>query len=61
VHIDSPASPEDIQALFEAVERTCPILNLLRNPQTIRAEVKLVNSKAAVANAGQPVEADLVV
>jgi uncharacterized OsmC-like protein len=48
VHIDSPASREDIDALFEAVERNCPILNLLRNPQTIRAEVKLVNSKAQV-------------
>jgi len=51
VHIDSPASREDIGALFEAVERNCPILNLLRNPQTIRAEVKLVNSKAEAANA----------
>jgi uncharacterized OsmC-like protein len=51
VHIDSPASREDIDALFEAVERNCPILNLLRNPQTIRAEVKLVNSKAEAANA----------
>jgi uncharacterized OsmC-like protein len=49
VHIDSPASREDIDALFEAVERNCPILNLLRNPQTIRAEVKLVNSKAEAA------------
>jgi len=51
VHIDSPASREEIDALFEAVERNCPILNLLRNPQTIRAEVKLVNSKAEAANA----------
>ncbi|QNK70381.1 OsmC family protein [Variovorax sp. PAMC26660] len=51
VHIDSPASREDIDALFEAVERNCPILNLLRNPQTIRAEVKLINSKAQAANA----------
>lgn len=51
VHIDSPASRADIDALFEAVERNCPILNLLRNPQTIRAEVKLVNSKAQAANA----------
>lgn len=46
VHIDSSASREEIDALFEAVERNCPILNLLRNPQTIRAEVKLVNSRA---------------
>ncbi|MGQ2996422.1 OsmC family protein [Variovorax sp.] len=53
VHIDSPASQAEIDALFEAVERNCPILNLLRNPQTIRAEVKLVNSKAQAANAPQ--------
>ncbi len=51
VHIDSPASREDIDALFEAVERNCPILNLLRNPQTIGAQVVLVNSKATSANA----------
>ncbi|MGJ7511251.1 OsmC family protein [Variovorax sp. GT1P44] len=57
VHIDSPASRQDIDALFEAVERNCPILNLLRNPQSIRAEVKLVNSKAEAANAGRK-EAD---
>ena len=50
VHIDSTAPREDIDALFEAVERSCPILNLLRNPQSIRAEVKLVNSKAPAAN-----------
>jgi uncharacterized OsmC-like protein len=57
VHIDSPASQEEIDALFEAVERNCPILNLLRNPQSIRAEVKLVNSTADAANAGRK-EAD---
>ncbi|MDT4849078.1 hypothetical protein FQZ97_831870 [compost metagenome] len=51
MHIDSPASRDEIDALFEAVERNCPILNLLRNPQAIRAEVKLVNSKAKVADA----------
>jgi uncharacterized OsmC-like protein len=53
VHIDSPASREEIDALFEAVERNCPILNLLRNPQTIRAEVKLVNARTEAANAPQ--------
>lgn len=60
VHIDSPASRADIDALFEAVERNCPILNLLRNPQTIRADVKLVNSKAQAANAGQRKEPDAI-
>ncbi|MGU3627358.1 OsmC family protein [Comamonas sp. C24C] len=46
VHIDSPASRAEIDALFEAVERTCPILNLLRNPQSIRAEVHHADSSA---------------
>jgi uncharacterized OsmC-like protein len=49
VHIDSPASRAEIDALFEAVERSCPILNLLRNPQTIRAEVRLTDSTASRA------------
>lgn len=57
VHIDSPASRADIDALFQAVEQTCPILNLLRNPQHIHAEVKLVNS---AASAPQRTTADAV-
>jgi uncharacterized OsmC-like protein len=36
VKIASPASPAQIDALREKVERACPILNLLKNPQTIR-------------------------
>ncbi|MDM0021017.1 OsmC family protein [Variovorax saccharolyticus] len=52
VHIDSPATRAEIDALFEAVERSCPILNLLRNPQSIRAELRLVDSRAAAARAG---------
>lgn len=40
VHIASPASREQLDALFEAVERTCPILNLLKHPQTIRATLQ---------------------
>jgi uncharacterized OsmC-like protein len=39
VHIDSPASEEDIAALYEAVERACPILNLLINPQQINGTI----------------------
>ena len=39
VHISSPAAPEEIAALHAAVERACPILNLLLNPQTIRGTV----------------------
>jgi uncharacterized OsmC-like protein len=39
VHIDSPASEEEITALHEAVERACPILNLLINPQQINGTI----------------------
>lgn len=35
VSVTSPASDEELQALYEAVERTCPILNLLKNPQNL--------------------------
>lgn len=36
IRLVSPASPEAIAELEAAVERTCPLLNLLRNPQRIR-------------------------
>lgn len=39
VHISSPASDEDLERLRAAVERECPILNLLRNPQQISGKV----------------------
>jgi uncharacterized OsmC-like protein len=39
VHIVSPASDADIAQLHENVERFCPILNLLRNPQTVSGRV----------------------
>ncbi|GLW90520.1 OsmC family protein [Actinokineospora globicatena] len=39
VHIGSPATDGEIDALFEAVERACPILSLLTNPQTITGSV----------------------
>ena len=60
VHIDSPASRADIDALFEAVERACPILNLLRNPQAIRGSVELTNSAAAQPAAAATATADAV-
>lgn len=41
VHVESPASPEDIARLHRAVEETCPILNLLVNPQAISGSVEL--------------------
>ncbi len=40
VQISSPASAEVIAALHDAVERACPILNLLANPQHITGTVK---------------------
>lgn len=57
--IVSPAPPEVIAALHEQVEKVCPILNLIRNPQVIAGAVKLrsVETDAprdvAVAEAGQ--------
>lgn len=36
VHITSQATEMEIKALHEAVERACPILNLLINPQQIQ-------------------------
>lgn len=39
VHLDSPAPPEQIAALHEAVEQVCPILNLLTNPQAVTGRV----------------------
>jgi uncharacterized OsmC-like protein len=45
VHITSPASSEEIAALHEAVERACPILNLLLNPQQISGTIALTTSE----------------
>ncbi len=39
VHITSQATETQIHALHEAVERACPILNLLINPQQIKGTV----------------------
>lgn len=39
VHLSSPASDEELAALHQAVERACPILNLLINPQHINGSV----------------------
>jgi uncharacterized OsmC-like protein len=33
--VESPASAQQIEALHEAVERGCPVLNTLRNPVSI--------------------------
>jgi uncharacterized OsmC-like protein len=39
VHLSSQATEEEIKALHEAVERACPILNLLINPQQINGTI----------------------
>ncbi|MFJ3056617.1 OsmC family protein [Herbaspirillum sp. NPDC087042] len=52
VHLDSPASDEQVKALFEAVEATCPILNLLKNPQQIRAELRHRQTDTAAHSQG---------
>lgn len=40
VHISSPASDETLAELHTAVERACPILNLLANPQQITGRLE---------------------
>ncbi|HTK09968.1 MAG TPA: OsmC family protein [Ktedonobacteraceae bacterium] len=49
VHIASPASDEELKALHEAVERACPILNLLVNPQQINGTLVHTNTAESVA------------
>jgi uncharacterized OsmC-like protein len=39
VHIDSPASSAKLSELHQAVEKSCPILNLLINPQVIHGTI----------------------
>lgn len=46
VHVQSSASDDELAQLFEAVEKNCPILNLLRNPQHIQG--RIVRSNPAI-------------
>lgn len=39
VRIESEAPREALEALYAEVERTCPILNLLRHPQTVKSRL----------------------
>lgn len=43
VHLTSSASEEEVAALHQAVERACPILNLLINPQQISGSIVHIN------------------
>ena len=54
VNLVSPASKAQIDALFEVVERTCPILNLLRHPQLVRGTVVHTHSAASADTAAAP-------
>jgi uncharacterized OsmC-like protein len=49
VNIESPASDIEIAELHKAVERVCPILNLLTNPQPVTGNVVLNGNTAPVA------------
>lgn len=44
VKIASPAPFETIRELIEAVEETCPVLSLVRNPQTIRTVINHIDT-----------------
>ncbi|MEK8127800.1 OsmC family protein [Paenibacillus filicis] len=51
LHIDSPAGAKEIEELHEAVERVCPILNLLARPQEVTGQVIHTNEAAAAVSA----------
>lgn len=57
VRVTSEASDAQLAQLFAAVEQSCPILNLLRNPQSIAG--KVVRNPAPAAQA-TPAAADAV-
>lgn len=46
VLIDSPASDEELAHLHAEVERVCPILNLIRNPQPVSGTVVRIRAGA---------------
>jgi uncharacterized OsmC-like protein len=49
VHLSSSASDEELAQLHAAVERSCPILNLLINPQQINGSVVRTASQQVVS------------
>lgn len=50
VRVSSPASEEEIAALTAAVDKACPILNLLRGAQTVEGRVeRLATGQRAAA------------
>ncbi|MCF8137050.1 MAG: OsmC family protein [Desulfotignum sp.] len=45
VNIASPASTETIQKLFEAADKSCPVLELVRRPQKIKSILNHTKTK----------------
>jgi uncharacterized OsmC-like protein len=39
VHLDSPASPQELERLKEFVDAHCPVLDLFRNPTPVRLDL----------------------
>jgi uncharacterized OsmC-like protein len=48
-HVTSPASAEEIETVRAAVERSCPILNLIRRPQEITASLTIAREHRLAA------------
>jgi putative redox protein len=51
VKLDSPASPEEIARLVEAVEAHCPVLDMLTNGTPVASKVEHANTTADVRSA----------
>jgi uncharacterized OsmC-like protein len=49
VRIASPASAAQIEQLHVAVEQSCPLLNLLKHPQTVVGRIEVAQPHAAAA------------
>jgi uncharacterized OsmC-like protein len=56
VHVESPASADEIGSLHAAVEAVCPVLNLLVNPQQIKGSVVLTGQNGIAATVGRGFE-----
>jgi uncharacterized OsmC-like protein len=48
VDVDSPAPPEDVARLVEAVNAHCPVLDILKQPLVVQGEVRLNGKTIAV-------------
>lgn len=48
VDVDSPAPPEDVARLVEAVNAHCPVLDILKQPMVVQGEVRLNGEAIAI-------------